>query len=84
MDRWISQPAKALVEPSSPATIVIIAVSMTGRETDIQMPMPTPPTRPAAAPQTACTGITAVLEEMCDAVVMVIVPFVGWFSCFRR
>ena len=30
MAMWISQPAKALVEPSSPATMVIIAVSIIG------------------------------------------------------
>lgn len=42
MARWISQPATAFVEPSRPATIVIIAVSMIGLEADVQTPMPMP------------------------------------------
>jgi hypothetical protein len=42
--------AETLVEPRRPAIMVIIAVSIIGRDTDIQMPIPTPPTSPAAAP----------------------------------
>lgn len=71
MDRWISQPTTALVEPSSPATMVIIAVSAIGRDTDIQMPNPTPPTSPAAAPHTAWTGMTAVVGDTRRVVVIV-------------
>ncbi|ODA70550.1 hypothetical protein [Streptomyces sp. AVP053U2] len=71
MARWISQPATALVEPSRPATMVIIAVSMIGLETDIQMPMPMPPTTPAAAPHAACSGMTAAPGVTCRVVAMV-------------
>ncbi|MFD7282583.1 hypothetical protein ACFV80_37575 [Streptomyces sp. NPDC059862] len=85
MDRWISQPTKALVDPSSPATMVIIAVSIIGRDTDIQMPIPTPPTSPAAAPHTAWTGIVAVFGDICTVVAMVIVlPMLMFRSRCRR
>ncbi|MGW0916794.1 hypothetical protein ACWD1Z_34505 [Streptomyces sp. NPDC002784] len=50
---------------------MIIAVSIIGRETDIQMPIPTPPTRPAAAPHRAWTGMAAILGGTFTAVVMV-------------
>ncbi|MDH2393954.1 hypothetical protein QCN29_35425 [Streptomyces sp. HNM0663] len=73
MARWISQPAKALAEPRSPATMVIMAVSITGRDTDVQMPIPTPPTSPAAVPHTAYIGIAAVFGDACTVVAVVIV-----------
>ncbi|GBP98780.1 hypothetical protein SSP531S_01730 [Streptomyces spongiicola] len=64
--------------------MVIIAVSAIGLDTDIQMPIPTPPTRPAAAPQTACTGMTAVLGDTCIVAAMVSAPSCGSGVCLWR
>jgi hypothetical protein len=50
-----------------------MAVSIIGRDTDIQMPIPMPPTSPAAAPHTAYTGTAAVFGGACTVVAMVIV-----------
>ncbi|MBB6415449.1 hypothetical protein [Streptomyces sp. AK010] len=54
--------------------MVIIAVSVMGLGTDFQMPVPTPPTSPAAAPHAAWTGMAAAPGDTCVVVVMVSTP----------